>query len=289
MTRAKSVSATFTSRAGTPGHADDQRRRQGDRLHPTAGACTAVGPSKTCIQHFKAGASATLDGQAVRRAVVPRLERRVLREEDDVRGEADDRPDRDRERSARTTPVKTATLRSRDRRAARRQDRDGLERDPPLRDDHGRNRHRPRASRRSAQVTLVAPRSPPAASDDRAVPGQARSASTSSRSGSRGGSCASAGLPRHAAGPQHRGDPRSPSRASRRPSPRRATSGRSRCTPARTRSTTAGSAPSAARGCSSTSTSSARRAGSPSARSCSARGTTRCAWPASTVTGARAR
>jgi uncharacterized repeat protein (TIGR02543 family) len=58
MTSAKSVSATFTT-GGTPGTLTINVEGKGT-VSTTAGACTAVGPSKTCIQHFKAGASVTL-------------------------------------------------------------------------------------------------------------------------------------------------------------------------------------------------------------------------------------
>ena len=58
MTSAKSVSATFTT-GGTPGTLTINVGGKGT-VSTTAGACTAVGPSKTCIQHFKAGASVTL-------------------------------------------------------------------------------------------------------------------------------------------------------------------------------------------------------------------------------------
>jgi uncharacterized repeat protein (TIGR02543 family) len=58
MTSAKSVSATFTA-GGTPGTLTINVGGKGT-VSTTAGACTAVGPSKTCIQHFKAGASVTL-------------------------------------------------------------------------------------------------------------------------------------------------------------------------------------------------------------------------------------
>jgi hypothetical protein len=58
MTTAKSVSATFTT-GGTPGTLTINVGGKGT-VSTTAGACTAVGPSKTCIQHFKAGASVTL-------------------------------------------------------------------------------------------------------------------------------------------------------------------------------------------------------------------------------------
>ena len=58
MTSARSVSATFTA-GGTAGTLTINVGGKGT-VSTTAGACTAVGPSKTCIQHFKAGASVTL-------------------------------------------------------------------------------------------------------------------------------------------------------------------------------------------------------------------------------------
>ena len=58
MTQARAVSATFTG-GGTPGTLTITVGGKGT-VSTTAGACQAVGPSKTCIQHFKAGTSAVL-------------------------------------------------------------------------------------------------------------------------------------------------------------------------------------------------------------------------------------
>ena len=251
MTAAKSVSATFTA-AGTPGTLTFSVVGRG-AVSTSAGACASTGGTKTCVQHFKAGATAVAHGEARGGAVVPRLERRVHREEDDLRGEAGDRAVRDgdvqqrrrrrrrRSRSlGRPIVVKTSTgyrvtLRFVTTKGGTARVR-GIRGGPRghVRRREGGRRPRPH----------------------RAVPGSPAGPLRRSRSGSRASSCGHAGLPRRAAGRPRRRR-RSCSPASRRRSPGRATSGRSRCTPARTRSTTAGSAPSAERGCSSTSTSSA--------------------------------
>jgi hypothetical protein len=58
MSVSRSVSATFTA-AGAPGTLTINVGGRGT-VSTTAGACTAVGPSKTCVQKFKAGARVTL-------------------------------------------------------------------------------------------------------------------------------------------------------------------------------------------------------------------------------------
>ncbi len=58
MTAAKSVSATFTA-AGTPGTLTINVVGRG-RVSTSAGACASAGRGKTCVQHFKAGATARL-------------------------------------------------------------------------------------------------------------------------------------------------------------------------------------------------------------------------------------
>lgn len=58
MTSARSVSATFTTTAAA-GTLTINVGGKGT-VSTSLGGCTAVGPSKTCVQHFKAGASATL-------------------------------------------------------------------------------------------------------------------------------------------------------------------------------------------------------------------------------------
>jgi Divergent InlB B-repeat domain len=58
MTQSRSVSATFTS-GGTPGTLTITVGGKGT-VATSAGACQAVGPSKTCVQHFKAGVSVVL-------------------------------------------------------------------------------------------------------------------------------------------------------------------------------------------------------------------------------------
>ena len=58
MTSAKSVTATFAT-AGTPGTLTVHVLGRGS-VSTAAGACAGTGGTKTCVQHFKAGASATL-------------------------------------------------------------------------------------------------------------------------------------------------------------------------------------------------------------------------------------
>jgi uncharacterized repeat protein (TIGR02543 family) len=58
MTAAKSVSATFTA-AGTPGTLTINVVGRGS-VSTSAGACVSTGRAKTCVQHFKAGATARL-------------------------------------------------------------------------------------------------------------------------------------------------------------------------------------------------------------------------------------
>ncbi len=58
FTSSKSVSATFTG-GGTPGTLTITAVGRGT-VSTSAGSCAATGPSKTCVQHFKAGARATL-------------------------------------------------------------------------------------------------------------------------------------------------------------------------------------------------------------------------------------
>ena len=97
-----SVSMTSAERLGDlhdrrhARHADDQRRRQGDGLHDR-GRVHRRRPEQDLHPALQGRRLGDARGQAVRRAVVPRLERRLLRDEDDVHGEADDGPDRDRE------------------------------------------------------------------------------------------------------------------------------------------------------------------------------------------------
>ena len=65
VTAAKSVAATFTGggTAGTPGTLTISVGGRG-AVSTSAGACAAMGPRKTCVQHFKAGARATLTAKA---------------------------------------------------------------------------------------------------------------------------------------------------------------------------------------------------------------------------------
>jgi uncharacterized repeat protein (TIGR02543 family) len=58
MTSAKTVSATFAA-AGTPGTLTVRVLGRGS-VSTSAGACASTGGGKTCVQHFKAGASAAL-------------------------------------------------------------------------------------------------------------------------------------------------------------------------------------------------------------------------------------
>jgi uncharacterized repeat protein (TIGR02543 family) len=58
MSSAKSVSATFAA-AGTPGTLTVRVLGRGS-VSTSAGACASTGGTKTCVQHFKAGASAAL-------------------------------------------------------------------------------------------------------------------------------------------------------------------------------------------------------------------------------------
>ena len=58
MTAAKSVSATFTA-AGTPGTLTINVVGRGS-VSTSAGACASTGRAKSCVQHFKAGATARL-------------------------------------------------------------------------------------------------------------------------------------------------------------------------------------------------------------------------------------
>jgi uncharacterized repeat protein (TIGR02543 family) len=58
MTAAKSVSATFTA-AGTPGTLTINVVGRGS-VSTSAGACASTGRAKTCVQHFKAGATTRL-------------------------------------------------------------------------------------------------------------------------------------------------------------------------------------------------------------------------------------
>lgn len=58
MTAARSVSATFTA-AGTPGTLTINVVGRGS-VSTSAGACASTGRAKTCVQHFKAGATARL-------------------------------------------------------------------------------------------------------------------------------------------------------------------------------------------------------------------------------------
>jgi uncharacterized repeat protein (TIGR02543 family) len=58
MTSAKSVSATFAA-AGTPGTLTVHVLGRGS-VSTSAGACASTGGTKTCVQHFKAGASTAL-------------------------------------------------------------------------------------------------------------------------------------------------------------------------------------------------------------------------------------
>jgi uncharacterized repeat protein (TIGR02543 family) len=58
MTSAKTVSATFAT-AGTPGTLTVRVLGRGS-VTTSAGACASTGGTKTCVQHFKAGASAVL-------------------------------------------------------------------------------------------------------------------------------------------------------------------------------------------------------------------------------------
>ena len=62
MTSAKSVSATFAA-AGTPGTLTVRVLGRGS-VSTSAGACASTGGTKTCVQHFKAGASAALTARA---------------------------------------------------------------------------------------------------------------------------------------------------------------------------------------------------------------------------------
>jgi Divergent InlB B-repeat domain len=63
MTSAKSVSATFgaTAAAGTLTINVSGR----GTVSTTAGSCASTGPAKTCVQHFKAGATATLTAKPI--------------------------------------------------------------------------------------------------------------------------------------------------------------------------------------------------------------------------------
>jgi hypothetical protein len=58
MTAARSVSATFTA-AGTPGTLTINVAGRG-AVSTSAGACASTGRAKTCVQHFKAGATTRL-------------------------------------------------------------------------------------------------------------------------------------------------------------------------------------------------------------------------------------
>ncbi len=58
MSAARTVSATFTG-GGTAGTLTIKVGGRG-RVSTTLGACVAVGPSKSCVQHFKAGSAAVL-------------------------------------------------------------------------------------------------------------------------------------------------------------------------------------------------------------------------------------
>ncbi|HEY7604887.1 MAG TPA: hypothetical protein VH760_11555 [Gaiellaceae bacterium] len=62
MTSAKSVSATFAA-PGTPGTLTLRVVGRGS-VSTSVGACASTGTTKTCVQHFKAGATATLTARA---------------------------------------------------------------------------------------------------------------------------------------------------------------------------------------------------------------------------------
>ena len=183
MTAAKSVSATFAA-AGTPGTLTVRVLGRGS-VSTSAGACSSTGGTKTCVQHFKAGASAALTARAA-------AGQSFLGWSGACTGKKT------------TCAVKLTTAQSADcdvqqhagedgdaslpRASDRRQDEHGLPSHTPLREHQGRDSPGPGHSRRSCGHAPSLPRWPPAAS----ASGRSRfsgRASMYSRRGSRAGSC----------------------------------------------------------------------------------------------------